>query len=280
VYSPNSQLAYGYMARRLAQFIVTDSSHANRILRMSKLVPDASMAAYVEAVARGSRGDATGARRLLRESLGIDPSNQQARFDLLRPSLAQLSHDKASPEITAEAEKLSPVPAALIQAGRHAVLGQWDALPALDAVLAQSRWTDTWHVEAVLMRADWRLHVSNPQYRARYGRDALLLIEELALTQPSMTTLAMRGRAAIAINRPDILLESINGYAESVEAGVSYFGTADLPGISGNLESLNNDLATLRTNPQVDTARVDEVRAKLITVRDAIRSRASLDGPS
>jgi hypothetical protein len=95
-----------------------------------------------------------------------------------------------------------------------------------------------------------------------------------------MTTLAMRGRAAIAINRPDILLESINGYAESVEAGVSYFGTADLPGISGNLESLNNDLATIRTNPQVDTARVDEVRAKLITVRDAIRSRASLDGPS
>jgi predicted membrane-bound spermidine synthase len=280
VYAPDSQLAYGYMARRLAQFIATDASHASRIMRMSKLVPNPSMAAYVEAIALGSRGDAMGARRLLRESLGIDPSNQQARFDLLRPSLGQLSHDKASAEITAEAEKLPAVPVAVVQAGRHAVREEWEALPALDPVLAQSRWTDTWHVEAVLMRADWRLHVSNPQYRARYARDALLLIEELALTQPSMTTLAMRGRAAIAINRPDILLESINGYAESVEAGVSYFGAAELPAISGNLESLNNDLATMRTNPQVETARVDEVRAKLSTLRDAIRSRASPDGPS
>ena len=157
---------------------------------------------------------------------------------------------------------------------------EWEALPALDAVLAQSGWTDSWHAEAVLMRADWRLHVANPQYRARYGRDALLLLDELALTQPSMTTLALRARAAIAINRPDILLESINGYAESVEAMVNYFALADLPGVRGNLESLNKDLASMRTNPQVETARVDEVRAKLVKVRDAILSRATADGPS
>ena len=68
------------------------------------------------------------------------------------------------------------------------------------------------------MRANWRLRVTNPEHRGRLGRDALLLLEELVLTQPSTVTLSLRARAAIAINRPDILLESINGYAESVGA--------------------------------------------------------------
>jgi spermidine synthase len=279
IYRAGSDLAFGYMARRLAQFIATDASHADRILRMSRLVPDASTAAYMEAVARGSRSDATGARRLLQESLGIDPSNQNARFDLIRSSLPRLSHDTASAEVVAEAEKLPSVPAALVQAGRHAAREEWQALPALDPVLAQSRWTDSWHAESVLMRADWRLHVTNPEYRARFGRDALLLLEELILTQPSTIALSLRARAAIAVNRPDILLESINAYAESVNVMVNYYARADLPGIRGYLESLNSDLGTMRANPHVEAARVDEVRAKLLKVRDAILSRATANEP-
>jgi hypothetical protein len=130
------------------------------------------------------------------------------------------------------------------------------------------------------MRANWRLRVTNPEHRRRLGRDALLLLEELVLTQPSTATLSLRARAAIAINRPDILLESINGYAESVGAMVSYFARADLPGVRGTLESLNNDLGAMRTNPQVEAARVDEVRAKLLNVRDAILSRVTTEDPS
>ncbi len=130
------------------------------------------------------------------------------------------------------------------------------------------------------MRANWRLHVTNPDYRGRFGRDALLLLEELVLTQPSATTLSLRARAAIAIDRPDMLLESINGYAESVGALVNYFARADLPGLRGTLESLNTDLGTLRTNPRVEAARVDEVRAKVLKVRDAILSRATAQDPS
>ena len=280
IYAGGSPLSFSYMARRLAQFIATDPSHAGRILRMSMLIPDPSTAAYVEAVARGSRGDARGARRLLRESLGIDPSNQNARFDLIRSSLSQLSHDTASADVAEEAAKLPPVPAALVQAGRHAAREEWEALPALDAMLAQSGWTDTWHTECVQMRADWRLHVTNPQYRVRFARDALLLLEELALTQPSTTTLSLRGRAGLAIDRPDILLESINGYAEGVGVLVNHFPRADLPSVRGTLESLNKDLGTMRANPQVETARVDEVRAKLLKVRDAILSRATAEDPS
>jgi hypothetical protein len=280
IYAAGSQFSFPYMARRLAQFISTDPSHADRILRMSQLIADPSTAAYVESVARSSRGDVNGARRLLSESLGIDPSNQNARFELIRSSLAQLSHDTAPADIAAEAAQLPSVPAALLQAGRYAVREEWKALPGLDTVLAQSRWTDPWHPECVQMRANWRLRVTNPEHRGRLGRDALLLLEELVLTQPSTVTLSLRARAAIAINRPDILLESINGYAESVGAMVNYFARADLPGVRGTLESLNNDLGAMRPNPQVETARVDEVRAKLLNVRDAILSRVTTEDPS
>jgi len=275
----SSRLSFSYIARRLAQFIVTDPSNAGRIMRISQLVPNPSVAAYVRSVAHGSRGDSAGARRLLRESLGIDPSNQSARFDLLRPWLAQLAHGTAPAEIVEAAQPLAPVPAALLEAGRHAVREEWQSLPPLDSVLAQARWTDSWFPECVLMRADWRIQVTNPDMRARFGRDALLLVEELVLTQPSMAIFTLRARGAIAVDRPDIMLESINGYTDLVAAGLTGFASADLPRVSGNLEALGKQLARVRSDPRLEATRVDEVQARISKTRNDILSRATAGSP-
>jgi len=278
--SSRAQLSFSYIARRLGQFIVTDPANANRIQRMSQLIPDASVAAYVRAVAEGSRGDAPGATRLLRESLGIDPDNQDTRFDLLRGALPRLARDSAPAEVAADAQQLAPVPAALVAAARHAARDEWQQVVALDPVLAQARWTDSWYQDCVLMRIDWRMHVTTREARARFARDALLLIEELVLTQPTMTLLNLRARAGIAIDRPDIMLESINGYAEAVSHGLGAFSGADLARLSGALEALGKQLASTRSDARLDSARVDEVRDKVLKTRAAVDARASADNPS
>ena len=274
-----SQFSLGYVARRLAQFVVTDPTNVDRIVSMSQLIAEPSTATYVRAVARAGRGDAEGAQRLLREALGIDPSNQSARFDLIRPWLGPLAHGTAPADITAAAAQLAPVPATLLVASRNAAQGDWQELPPLDPVLAQARWTDPWLTECVLMRADWRLRVNNPDVRARFARDALVLIEELVLTQPSIPMLSLRARAASAIDRPDIMVESINGYTEAVAAGVRGFSEVDLPRLRGSLDELGDQLDRVREDPRVSATRVDEVHAKINRARDAILVRATAASP-
>lgn len=272
----HADVSFTYIARRLGQFTVSDPGNAERIARIAQFVRDPSVAAYVSAVAVEARGDRAGSTRLLRESLGIDASNQDTRFALLQPWVTRLAQGSAPAEVVEQAQLLASVPAALLEAARHVEKGEWQSIPALDSTLAQARWTDSWYSDCLLMRVSWRLQVVNPQLRARLAQDALLLVEELVLTQPTMQLLNLRARAAIAVDRPDIEVESINGFAEAVGAVLKGF-TGDLARLSGNLEGLAKELDRVRSDSRVETARVDEVREKVLKTRDEVRVAATAD---
>ncbi|HEY7379157.1 MAG TPA: fused MFS/spermidine synthase, partial [Steroidobacteraceae bacterium] len=272
----HADVSFTYIARRLGQFTVSDPGNAERIARIAQLVRDPSVAAYVSAVAEEARGDRAGSTRLLRESLGIDASNQDTRFALVRPWLTRFAQGSAPAEIVEQAQLLGPVPSALLEAARHAEKGEWQYIPALDSTLAQARWTDSWYSDCLLMRVSWRLQVVNPQLHARLAKDAMLLIDELVLTQPTMQLLNLRAHAAIAVDRPDIEVESINGFAEAVGPMLAGF-SGDLARLSGNLEGLARELERLRSDSRVETARVDEVREKVRRTRDEVRSAATAD---
>lgn len=273
-----SRLAFDYMARRMSQFVVLDAGLPRRIARMAQLLRDPSMAAYAQAVGHLSRGERAAAERLLRESLSLDPGNQAARFDLLRPWLGPLARKRAPPEIVAEADRLPPSAAAIIEAGQHAVAGEWQRIPPLEPALASTRYTDAWYPEALQMRADWRTRVSTEEYRARLGREALGLIEEVIVSQPNAALFALRARSAVAANRPDVLLESINGYAQSILNGVTRLPPGELPTLSGNLQTLVDALDRLAGESRVSADRVEEVRAQTAAARDQILAHARTDG--
>jgi hypothetical protein len=76
------------------------------------------------------------------------------------------------------------------------------------------------------------------------------------------------------------MLESINGYAEAVSHGLGAFSGADLARLSGALEALGKQLASTRSDARLDSARVDEVRDKVLKTRAAVDARASADNPS
>jgi hypothetical protein len=241
---------------------------------MGQLLGDPSQSAYAQAIAQTSLGDNAVTRRLLREALALDPDNQAARFDLIRPYLAALSADRAPPEIAAEVAALPSTPAAILAAGRHAVAGEWDKIPPLEDDMAAARFTDTWYPESVQMRADWRTRVKSEEHRARLGREALALIEETIVSQPNAAMFALRARGAAAANRPDIVLESINGYAQSILNSVPRLTSNELPALSGMLETLLKPLEQLAADTRVNQDRVREVRERITVAREQLLERA------
>jgi spermidine synthase len=270
-----SQLAFDYMARRMSLFVALDRGLPRRIVRMGQLLPDASMAAYAQAVARSSLGDRAGASRLFREAVAIRDDNQAARFDLIRPWLPAIAQGRAPAEIAAEVQRLPVTPAAIVTAGRHAIAGEWEKIPPLESDIAAARFTDTWYPESTQIRADWRSRVSSDEYRGRLGREALALVEELIVSQPNAAMFALRARAAAAADRPDVVLESINGYARSLLNSVALLAPGDLPSLSGNLDALLKSLDHLDGDRRVNVARLDEVRANLVMARDSLLSLAT-----
>jgi hypothetical protein len=242
---------------------------------MGQLLADPSMAAYAQAVARISMGDRAAANRLLREAIALNPANQAARFELLRPWLPAIAQNRAPAEIATEVAALPATPAAIVAAARHAVVGKWEEIPPLDAEIAAARFTDAWYSESIQIRADWRSRVASGEHQGRLAREALNLIDETIVSQPNAAMYALRARSAAAADRPDIVLESINGYARSLLNSVSVLAPGDLPALSGNLEALLKALGRLDGEARVDQERLAEVRANLVTARDNLMSLAT-----
>jgi hypothetical protein len=256
-------------------FVAVDAAIINRIARMGRLLDNPSRAAYVQAMALTSRGDSSGARRFMREALALDQGNEAARFEVIRPWLDALARGRAPGDVAAAADGLQGPAAAVIQASRHALAGEWAALPPLDSTLASARYTDAWYFECVQMRADWRTRVTTPEHRARLGREALALVEEAIVSFPNAAMFALRARSAVAADRPEILLESIAGYSQSLLNNVGRLTPNELPTVGNTLESLLRALDELSNDKRVSRSRIEEVRSKIVVVRDQVRSRAA-----
>jgi spermidine synthase len=269
-----SRLSFPYIARRMALFTAIDASISRRIGRMAQLIDDASVSAYVQAVAISSTGDNRAAQRMMQESLALNPGNDEARYELVRPRLAALAQGRASADIAAEAARLHGPPAAVIQAGKYAVAGDWAQLPTLDPLLAAANYTDSWYLECVQMRVDWRTRVLTPEHRARLGREALGMIEDIIVSQPTAAMFALRARSAIAADRPDVLLESIYGYAQSTLSSSSQLSDEDAPALSGTLDKLLKAVDEVSSDPRVRRERAQEVRSAVTAAARQIRSRA------
>jgi hypothetical protein len=273
-----SQLSYAYMARRMALFTAIDASIPKRIGRMAQLLNDPSMSAYAQGIAIANAGDVRAAQRLFHESLALDPRNDAARYEYVRPWLAALAKGQAPADVVTEAARLEGPPAAVIQARRHAVAGEWEQLPALDPLLATASETDPWYVECVQMRVDWRTRVTNPEHRARLGREALAMVEEVVVSQPSAAMFALRARSAIAADRPDVLLESIFGYAQSTVSNLSRLRDEDAPALSGTLDTLLKAIDEVGNDTRVQRVRVQQVRDEVVAASGQIRSRTPASG--
>jgi spermidine synthase len=273
--NPDLKLSFSYIARRMALFTQLDPRTADRLLRMGRAIEDPSTAAYVRAIAHMTGGDRPGSRRLLEEALALDPGNRAARFELVRPWLGPLSQNKATPEIVEIARGLTGSGAAVLEAGKAAAAGDWAKLPQIDPALRSTQWTDAWYFESVQMRADWRVRVSNPEVRKRYGREALAILDESVVSQPTPTMYALRARAAMSADRPDVLLESIYSFSYGISTTLLRTPERELPQVRASLDALINMVNGMASEERIRQSRRAEVLAHLAKTRDAVLERAA-----
>ena len=123
------------------------------------------------------QGEDLESQRVLLSALLADPADTQAQFALLRPWLNRLESEDTPGYVTDIASRVSGSQAAVVAGWRAASQQDWQALVDLDPELARTRPTDQWYLEAVKLRADWRIKVTTPEYQPRLAREAKRLID-------------------------------------------------------------------------------------------------------
>jgi spermidine synthase len=269
VYGPlKDSLSFQYLARRNGVFAVLDGSLADRVGRMSQFLAGDARGEYLRAFYYRMKRQVQRSNELLRLAIDDYPADDSLRLEYLRPWFSELSIGKAPEEVVEVAKGLSPLPARVLEIARHAAKSEWREVALADEDLAQVAWTDLWYAEAIELRVNWRIRVTEAKARKRYADEAITMIDRLAIMSPTLNLYGLRTRAGFAADRPDIVVESLSNYARlalgMVRAGVN------------TPESLRKDAAALRQilddvarQPGSDTARIAEVRAEIDSIASA-----------
>lgn len=255
-------LSFPYMARRNGAFVMLDPSIADRIARMARILGAGADGEYARAFFYRATQQDGRAREYLRLAIDEYPADDSIRQEYLRAWLAALANDRADEGVAQLARDLNPRPAAVLNAARHAVKGEWREVALADPQLAQVPWTDAWYAEAVEIRANWRLRVTDAAERKRFADEALVMLDRLAGISPTLSIYGLRARAGLAAERPEIVLESLSSYARLGHALIRA-GMNTPEALRAEAQALQKILDSVAAKPGLDLARIAEVRAEI-----------------
>lgn len=259
-------LDFAYLARRNGVFALIDNSLADRVARMSQILGNDADGVYARLYYFRLLRQVARSNELLRLAIDEFPGAEALRLEYLRGWVPALAAGNAPPEVAALAEKLSPLPTAVLAAARHAVRREWRELAAADDALSRLPWTHPWYAEALELRVIWRLQLGSPETMRRFGDESLLLLDRLLVMNPTLSLFGLRARAGVASGRLDVMLESLSEYARLAKR-MARAGT-NAPGTQRQeAQSLLELLDSVAQEPQVDAARLAEVRAELEALR-------------
>ncbi len=262
------QLDFAYIARRQLFFRGLDASVVDRVRRIGSHLGDSEQGQYLRMLLLGAGGNVEMAQRLARESLVAHPQSALLRYAALQPALGAIARGQATAEQQALVAALPASAQAAVLGSQYLVQGKYGELAQLDAALAEARWTDVWFVDALQLRAEWRSRVSNPGLSRSLGDQSIALVDRIAIVQPSLPAYAIRARAAINADRPDVLVESVANVAQWAAALGANAGNESRERSRATLAELLRLLEGRERDTRVDAQRLDEVRTR---INEAIR---------
>lgn len=226
----------------------------------SRLLANASIA-FVEDRAEESE-------RLFEAVRRIDPRDQTACFMSIRPHLDAIGRGTATKETLELADRLTGVPAAVVQGWKHSEARNVERIRELDPILATAKPGDAWYRHAVYLRALGRVAKLNHSGRSAEAQTALEIVDRALLNEWSLRLVVMRARVAVAANNADALIgtaKSLSGQLSAARGDVSPAEAEAVREISGHLQrfpasdaSTKRQLAAARdqllriTRPAVD----------------------------
>ena len=262
-------LDFGYIGRRQMFFRNIDASSADRIRRMLPHTPDPAARQYLQTVLIAAGGAGERSRAFAREAMAARPDSPLLGYSWLQTQLGQIARGAVTSEAGATISRLPPSAQASLRGSQLMIQGKFQDLAAMDDLLAEAHWTDLWYLDALLLRAEWRSRVSNPEVRSRLSDQAIALVDRAVVVQPSLPMFAVRARAALSADRPDVLLESVASVAQWTVATAAGGNAALRARSRASLEELARLLDKQEPDPRVNAVRLAEVRAG---IQDAIRS--------
>jgi spermidine synthase len=259
------QVSFPYIARRIGVFTVLDASLQDRIARMAQILAGDARGEYLRAFYFRMLRQTQRSNELMRMAIDDYPTDDSLRLDFLRTWFNELALSKAPPEIVEVAAGLHPRPASILAAAQHAAKNEWREVAMADAKLAEVPWTDVWYAEALELRVNWRIRVNGAKERKRFGDEAIMMIDRLAIMSPTLNLYALRTHAGFAANRPEIVVESLSNFARLAQ-NMARAGINTPESLRGEAQALSDVLNNVATLPGADAARIAEVRAEIKTL--------------
>ena len=257
-------LDFTYLARRMNFYRALDGSIVDRIRRMGEALGPTDAGGYAQLVLLAGAGERERSAAFGRELAARFPASAPLQFALLQPSQAAIARGEVSADVARSIASMPPSAQASFRGSQLLLKRDFTALADLDAILASARWTDPWFSDATLLRAEWRVRVSNPGLARTLADEAIGLLDRLAVVQPSLPVHVLRARAAISADRPEILVESVWQVAQWTSAT-----TRDSADARSRARDTLNELLQLlsgrESDPRINARRLSEVRDSIQT---------------
>lgn len=199
----NAGLNFAYMSGRLERMGLKQNAIALSETLQSTNSPQSLL---LIGLGLESQGERLESQRVLLSALLEDRGNAQIQYAILQPWLNQLDRPDVPAYVTDIAANATPSIAALLRARRAAREQDWQTVVDLDDELANTRTTDLWYLEAVKLRADWRMKVTNPELQPQLALEAQRLIDNVIAIQDDPEFYSMRvGAAFVADSALDVI---------------------------------------------------------------------------
>ncbi len=256
------RLNFPYIVRRNTVFALLDPSLADRVARLANILGNTPEGVHARASYYRMKRQEVRSNELLRISIEEHPDSDLLRMEFLRGWFGLVAQGRAAPEVVAVATGLNEPASTILRAARFAARGEWQEVAALDEQLATVPWTYPWYGETLELRANWRARVTNPEQKRRFGDEAVQMIDRLAITHASLPVYALRARAGMTAERPDVVMESAFNFARTAVAMVNS-RAATLDSVRSGAEALREILGEAEKLPGADAVRAAEVRAEI-----------------
>jgi len=169
------ELSFTYISRRLEDLQMKKRAVtlADTLLEMGDVE-----SLIMIGLGQDRQGETAESQRNLIRAMSADPADQQARYALLRQWFTRIAKDDDLPQlIQRELSAVDGTAAATIQAWIAAANGKVAEIQHLDAELAAVKPTDIWYIDAVKLRADWRIKIKGEDRQPQAAREATRLLD-------------------------------------------------------------------------------------------------------
>jgi spermidine synthase len=255
-------LSFPYLARRNSVFSALDPSLADRVARMARILGEGPRGEYLHAFYFRMLRQQQRANELLRLAIDDYATDEPLRLEFLRGWFNELAIGAAPADVNEVAGGVTGAPAQVLAAARHAAKSEWREVAMADSELASIPWTSVWYPEALELRVNWRIRLTDPKSKKRYGDEAVLMIDRLAIMNPTLNLYALRTQAGFAAGRPDVVIESVANYAQ-LATGMIRAGVNPPESFRKDAQTLSGILDGVAALPGADAVRIAEVRSGL-----------------